>query len=120
MILSNNLFTKTYQSLFVVYRSIFDLPMSIRIVKTVSTKLVKQDFERFQEMCNYEGQCMSEHLRNLIKMGIDACEYYRKYEKKKSVLENDIPPIITKETKIPIPIIHGKILDDDGNVIETF
>ena len=41
-------------------------------MKTVSTKLDKQDFEKFQEMCNNEGQCMSESLRDLIKMDIQA------------------------------------------------
>jgi len=43
-------------------------------MKTVSTKLDKRDFEKFQEMCNDEGQCMSENLRDLIKMGIQAYE----------------------------------------------
>ena len=41
-------------------------------MKTVSTKLDKQTFEKFQEMCNHEGQCMSESLRDLIKMSIQA------------------------------------------------
>ena len=43
-------------------------------MKTVSTKLDKQTFEKFQEMCNDEGQCMSEQLRELIKMDINAYE----------------------------------------------
>ena len=43
-------------------------------MKTVSTKLDKQTFEKFQEMCNNEGQCMSEQLRELIKMDINAYE----------------------------------------------
>ncbi len=43
-------------------------------MKTISTKLDKQTFEKFQEMCTHEGQCMSESLRDLIKMGIDAYE----------------------------------------------
>jgi hypothetical protein len=43
-------------------------------MKTVSTKLDKQTFEKFQEMCNHEGQCMSESLRELIKMGMNAYE----------------------------------------------
>jgi len=37
-------------------------------VKTVSTKLSKEDFEEFQEICKNNGQCMSERLRDLIKM----------------------------------------------------
>jgi hypothetical protein len=43
-------------------------------MKTVSTKLDKQTFEKFQEMCNSEGQCMSESIRDLIKMDIVAYE----------------------------------------------
>jgi len=43
-------------------------------MKTVSTKLDNRDFEKFQEMCNHEGQCMSENLRDLIKMDIVAYE----------------------------------------------
>ena len=41
-------------------------------MKTVSTKLDKETFEKFQEICNNESQCMSENLRDLIKMDIEA------------------------------------------------
>ncbi len=41
---------------------------------TVSTKLDKQTIEKFQEMCNDEGQCISEQLRELIKIDINAYE----------------------------------------------
>jgi hypothetical protein len=50
-------------------------------MKTVSTKLDKQTFEKFQEMCNHEGQCMSEELRDMIKMGINAYEEGLEIEK---------------------------------------
>ena len=43
-------------------------------MKTVSTKLDKQTFDKFQELCDNEGQCMSESLRDLIKMDIEAYE----------------------------------------------
>ena len=43
-------------------------------MKTVSTKLDNRDFEKFQEICNQEGQCMSEELRELIKRDIEAYE----------------------------------------------
>ena len=43
-------------------------------MKTVSTKLDTQTFEKFQDMCNHEGQCMSESLRDLIQMDIQAYE----------------------------------------------
>lgn len=51
-------------------------------MKTVSTKLDKQDFEKFQDMCNDEGQCMSESLRELIKLGINAYKEGLEIEKK--------------------------------------
>ena len=50
-------------------------------MKTVSTKLDMQTFEKFQEMCNHEGQCMSESLRDLIKMDIEAYEEGLEMEK---------------------------------------
>lgn len=43
-------------------------------MKTVSTKLDKETFEKFQELCDNEGQYMSESLRDLIKMDIEAYE----------------------------------------------
>lgn len=43
-------------------------------MKTVSTKLDKQTFEKFQEICNKEGHCLSESLRDLIQMDIEAYE----------------------------------------------
>lgn len=43
-------------------------------MKTVSIKLSKEDFEEFLENCNNNGQCMSEKLRELIKINSDAFE----------------------------------------------
>lgn len=51
-------------------------------MKTVSIKLDKQTFEKFQEICSNEGQCMSEELRDMIKMGIDAYEERLEMEQK--------------------------------------
>ena len=50
-------------------------------MKTVSTKLDKETFEKFQEMCNHEGQCMSEEIRDIIRMSIDAYEEGLEMEK---------------------------------------
>jgi hypothetical protein len=41
-------------------------------MKTVSTKLDRETFEKFQEMCNQDGQSMAEQLRELIKRNIDV------------------------------------------------
>lgn len=64
-------------------------------MKTVSTKLDKQTFEKFQEMCNYEGQCMSESLRELIKMGMTAYEEGLEIEKEqKESTTNPSRPVL--------------------------
>lgn len=61
-------------------------------MKTVSTKLDKQTFDKFQEMCNHEGQCMSEELRELIKMRIDA--YEEELELEREVISKPIVTIV--------------------------
>ena len=81
--------------------SILGLPM-----KTVSTKLTKEDFEEFQENCNDNGQCMSERLRDLIISSIESDV--------KELEEKDNEPVE------PPVMAHGRILDDYGNVIGTF
>lgn len=85
-------------------------------MKTVSTKLSKEDFEKFQEMCNHNGQCTSESLRELLKMGIEAYEEGLELEQK----ENKSEIIIEEVPKEPTPRAHGKILDDNGKVIGVF
>ena len=75
-------------------------------MKTVSTKLSKEDFEEFQENCNDNGQCISERLRELIKMSVES--YEEEIEEKEPV---SIEPVV---------MAHGKLLDDFGNVIGTF
>lgn len=55
-------------------------------MKTVSTKLDKQTFEKFQEICDNESQCMSESLSDLIKMDIQA--YEEGLEMKKETTDN--------------------------------
>lgn len=57
-----------------INQSLFDLPKQYKSMKTVSTKLDKQTFEKFQEICNNDGLCTSESLRDLIKMSIEAYE----------------------------------------------
>ncbi|PHY08488.1 MAG: hypothetical protein CK527_06030 [Nitrosarchaeum sp.] len=50
-------------------------------MKTVSTKLDKQTYEQFQKICNNDSQCMSESIRELIKMDIDAYDEGLEMEK---------------------------------------
>ena len=51
-------------------------------MKTVSTKLDKETFDKLQEMCNQEGQCISEELRDMIKRNIMAYEEGLEMEQK--------------------------------------
>jgi len=53
-------------------------------MKTVSTKLDNSDFEKFQNMCNDDGMCVSESLRYLIKSALEAHEEYLEIEKRKT------------------------------------
>ena len=75
-------------------------------MKTVSTKLDKQDFEKFQEMCNHEGQCMSEELRDLIKRDIVA--YEEGLEMEKEVTESTGKPSIPELKVARISYDGGK------------
>jgi len=92
----------------VVYSNLFGVYPS----ENRTTKLSKEDFDKFQEMCNHDGQCISEQLRELIKMNIEVYEEGLEFEESKITVE----PV----SEEPIPIAHGKILDADGNIIGTF
>ena len=84
-------------------------------MKTVSTKLDKQDFEKFQEMCNYEGQCISEELRDLIKMDIVAYEEGLEMETK-PIESTDNPP--KPEMKVArISLDNGKTWYENGKLV---
>ena len=50
-------------------------------MKTVSTKLDNRDFDRLQDMCNDDGQCISESLRVMIKQYLDCYEERKENEK---------------------------------------
>lgn len=84
-------------------------------MKTVSTKLDKQDFEKFQEMCNHEGQCMSESLRDLIKMGIDAYEEGLEMEKEPTEPTNN--PSRPEMKNVRISSNGGKTWYENGKQV---
>ncbi len=90
-------------------------------MKTVSTKLDNSDFKRFQDMCNDDGMCASEELRDLIKGNLEAYEEYLDSEnKKESEPKEESKITISEVEEKPKVISHGRILDDDGNVISPF
>ena len=68
-------------------------------MRTVSTKLKTDEHERLLELCNQEGQSVSEFLRDLIKDVCDSCEKpkpqvnfdSKPVAKGKIVAINDIP-----------------------------
>lgn len=85
-------------------------------MKTVSTKLNNDDFEKLQEMCNHDGQCLSESLRDMVKSYLDAYEDGLELEQKEKESEIETENM----SKESIPMVHGKILDDYGNIIGSF
>ena len=83
-------------------------------MKTVGTKLDNSEYEIFEFCCSENGFTKSEQLRDLIKDFVND-------------KPNDDPLEINYEdielepvTKEPPLMAHGKILDDNGNVIGTF
>ena len=87
-------------------------------MKTVSTKLDKQTFEKFQEMCNHEGQCMSENLRDLIKMDIAA--YKEGLEMKQKPTESTDNPPRPEMKNVRISNDGGKTWYENGKQVDTF
>ena len=53
-------------------------------MKTVSTKLENKDFDRLMEMCNDDGECISESLRGMIKQHLEAHAEWKESEKLES------------------------------------
>jgi len=50
-------------------------------MKTIGTKLDNKDYEKLLEMCNNDGMCVSEKLRDLVRMSLDANEEGLEMEK---------------------------------------
>jgi len=50
-------------------------------MKTIGTKLDNKDYEKFLEMCNNDGMSVSEKLRDLVRMSLDANEEGLEMEK---------------------------------------
>ena len=83
-------------------------------MKTVSTKLDKQTFEKFQEMCNHEGQCMSESLRDLIQMDIQAYEEGLEIKQKPTQSTGNTPKPEMKNVRISY---DGKTWYENGKQV---
>ena len=71
-------------------------------MKTVSTKLDKQTFEKFQEICSNEGQCMSESLRDSIMRDIEAYEEGLEMEKEQKESTSNPPRPEMKVARISL------------------
>ncbi len=67
-------------------------------MKTVSTKLDNSDHTRLLDMCNDEGQCVSESLRDIIKQHLDAHDEYLEV-KKEEKREKPKPQIVVMDVK---------------------
>jgi len=69
-------------------------------MRTISSKLTKEEHEKLLELCNQEGQSVSEFLRELIKGVCDSCEKPEsKPISKAQVIEIDGVPV--REIKKP-------------------
>ena len=84
-------------------------------MKTISTKLDQQTFEKFQEMCNNDGLCTLESLRDLIKMGIQAYEEGLEIEKEPT--ESTSNPARPKMKNIRISFDDGKTWYENGKKV---
>jgi len=82
-------------------------------MKTVGTKLDNSEYEIFEFCCNEIGLSKSEQLRDLIK---DFVNDKPNDDSLKVNVEDLESEIVEKE----VVMAHGKIIDDDGNVIGTF
>jgi len=69
------------------------------------------------ELCNEDGKCQSEMLRDLIETLCEDCNENGEATPQDPEIEVEDTPEI--ETVGPI-MAHGKVLDDYGNVIGTF
>jgi len=75
-------------------------------MKTVSTKLKTDEHEQLLELCNQEGQSISEFLRDLIKDVCDSCEKpepktdSKPVAKGKIVAINDVPVSELQNVKV--------------------
>jgi len=75
-------------------------------MRTVSTKLKIDEHERLLELCNQEGQSVSEFLRDLIKDVCDSCE---KPEPKENTSKK---PQIIRIDDVPVSEIKGVIVEN--------
>ena len=74
-------------------------------MKTVSTKLDNNLHNRFIEICNENGKCQSEYLRDLIET---VCEDLNEGEATPQDLEIELTP----EPSEPIPEIMNPVIED--------
>ncbi len=84
-------------------------------MKTVSTKLDKETFDKLQEICNQEGQCISEELRDMIKRNIMA--YEEGLEMEKEATESTGNPSRPELKVARISLDNGKTWYENGKLV---
>jgi len=87
-------------------------------MKTVSTKLENRIHDKFLELCNNEGKCQSEFLRDMIETLCEDCSDDNEPLAHTDLEVEDVKP--EPVTNEPAVMAHGKIYDDDGNLVGTF
>jgi len=84
-------------------------------MKTVSTKLDNKLHNRFIEICNEDGKCQSEFLRNLIESVCDDLEEGEATPQDLEINVEDIEPIT--EDKLRIFDCNSGIMYENGIVV---
>jgi|SaaInlStandDraft_6_1057023.scaffolds.fasta_scaffold248112_2 hypothetical protein len=63
-------------------------------MQTISTKLDKQTANKFVEICNSEGKCQSEMLREMIEQIIETDDVYEESPQNLEIKVEDVKPTI--------------------------
>ena len=88
--------------------------------RTVSSRIPTALHEELRERCNLIGESINDFVKACIEMGLhNSCDFDFGDEEEEEPEKITISEIPKKEQK-PKVFTHGKILDDNGNVIGTF
>ena len=63
-------------------------------MKTISTKLDKSTAKKFLDVCNDEGKCQSEMLREMIEQIIETDDVYEESPQNLEIKVEDVKPTI--------------------------
>lgn len=76
-------------------------------MQTISTKLDKNSAQKFLEICNNEGKCQSEFLRDMIEQIIETDEIDEEYAQKTPRTKGKVIEVIPEPTIEIIPELRN-------------